>query len=126
MNTGLPKDVAVSVSRSIYYHRFHKDFQKVLVSIDGNSIVCLQYCFGREERLIVAKEPHSNAKKEKDEMVEIMDLYKREQNSQLYLIRDVNLAPKVSLFVSTEQQLIDIERFYTKTSHFFLLGFDST
>ena len=28
------------------------------------TIVCLQYCFGREERLIVAKEPHSKAKKE--------------------------------------------------------------
>ena len=145
------------------------------------TIVCLQYCFGREERLIVAKEPHSKAKKEiaficakpsvleksksieklpktivsevlqesggfegvlrnrkqiynaklrlkeeKDEVVEIRDFYKREQNSQLHFIREVNLVPKVSVFVSTEQQLIDIERFYTKTSHFFILGFDST
>ena len=65
-------------------------------------------------------------KKEKDEAVEIMDLYKREQNYQLHLIRDVNLAPQVSVSVSTEQQLIDIERFYTKASHFFILGFDST
>ena len=65
-------------------------------------------------------------KEEKHEVVEIMDLYKREQNSQLHFIREVNLAPKVSVFVSTEQQLIDIEHFYTKTSHFFILGFDST
>ena len=65
-------------------------------------------------------------KEEKDEVVEIRDFYKREQNSQLHFIREVNLVPKVSVFVSTEQQLIDIERFYTKTSHFFILGFDST
>ena len=65
-------------------------------------------------------------KEEKDEVVETRDFYKREQNSQLNFIREVNLVPKVSVFVSTEQQLIDIERFYTKTSHFFILGFDST
>ena len=64
MNTVLPKGVAVSVTRSIYYHCFHKDFHKVLVSIDGNSTVCLQYYFDREECSIVAKEHHGNAKKE--------------------------------------------------------------
>ena len=147
MNTVLPKGVAVSVTRSIYYHCFHKDFHEVLVSIDGNYIVCLQYYFDREERSIVAKESHGNSKKEiafiltkpsvvekiknsgkipkvivsnvlhesggfedvqgqddlvrnrqqiydaksnvkeeKDEVVEVMDLYKREQNSQLHFI----------------------------------------
>ena len=64
VNTVLPKGVEVSVTRSIYNYRFHKDFHKVLVSIDGNSIVCLQYYLDREERLIVVKEPHGNAKKE--------------------------------------------------------------
>ena len=64
VNTVLPKGVGVSVTRSIYNYRFHKDFHKVLVSIHGNSIVCLQYYLDREERLIVAKEPHGNAKKE--------------------------------------------------------------
>ena len=54
-------------------------------------------------------------KKEKDEMIEIMDLYKKERNAQLHFIREVNLAPEVSVFVSTEQQLRDIERFCTKT-----------
>ena len=65
-------------------------------------------------------------KKEKDEMVEIMDLYKKERNAQLHFIREVNLAPEVSVFVSTEQQLRDIERFCTKTSHFCTLGSNST
>ena len=45
VNTALPKSVAVDVTRSIYYHCFHKDFHKILLSIDGNSIVSLKYHF---------------------------------------------------------------------------------
>ena len=55
-----------------------------------------------------------------------MDLYKRERKSKLHFIREVNLAPEVSVFVSSEQQLIDIELFCTKTSHFCVLDFDPT
>ena len=60
----------------------------------------------------------SRVKEEKDEVVEVMDLYKRERNSQLHFVREVNLAPDVSVFVSTKQQLIDNEAFCTKASHF--------
>ena len=64
VNTGLPNGAVVSVTRSIYNYCFHESFHKVLVTIDGNSTLCLQYHFDREERSIVAKEPHGNAKKE--------------------------------------------------------------
>ena len=60
-------------------------------------------------------------KEEKDKVVRVMDSHERERNSQLHFIREVNLAPKVTVFVSSEQQLIDIERFCTKTSHFLIL-----
>ena len=171
----------------MYYDRYRKDFYKVLVSIDGSSIVYLQYYLDSDERSIVAKEPYGNAKKviafirtkpsaveknknsgklpktivsnvlqesdgfegvqgqndlvrnrqqtynaksrvkeEKDEVVKVMDLYKRERKSEVHFIREINLASEVSVFVSTEQQLIDIERFCTKTSHYFILGFDAT
>ena len=179
--------VAVSGTRSLYQQQFCKDFHKVLISIDGNSFVCLPYFFDCEERSIVAKEPHGDAKKEmafirtkpyvlvkirnseklpktivsnilqecggsngvqghnnlvrnrqqiynaklrakeqKDEEVEVMDLYKREQNSQLHFIPEVNLELEMSVFVFTEQQLIDIEHFCTIMPHFCVLGFDAT
>ena len=54
----------------------------------------------------------SRVREEKYEVVQVMHLYKTEQNSKLHFIREVTLAPEVSVFVSTEQQLIDNERFF--------------
>ena len=175
VNTVLPKGVALSAARSMYYDRFRKDFYKVLVSIDGSSIAYLQYYLDNDAKKVIAfirtklsvveknrnsgKLPKtivsnvlqesdgfegvqgqndlvrnrpqtynakSRVKEEKDEVVKVMDLYKRERKSEVHFIREINLAPEVSEFVSTEQQLIDIDRFCTKTSHYFILGFDAT
>lgn len=58
-----------------------------------------------QNNLVGNREETYNAKlrvkQEKDEVVEVMDLYKRERNSQLHFIREVNLAPEVSVFAST-------------------------
>ena len=47
-------------------------------------------------------------KLESDEVVEVMDLYTKEMNADTKVIRVIGLASKVSVFVSSEQQLLDV------------------
>ena len=47
-----------------------------------------------------------------------------EKGTSEEFIRDVNLLPELSVFVASNQQLKDIERFYGKVSSFSILGID--
>ena len=47
------------------------------------------------------------------------------ENSQEF-VRDVNVVPDLSVFVASDQQLKDIERFRTKVSSFSIFGIDIT
>ena len=47
-----------------------------------------------------------------------------EKETSQEFIRDVNLVPELSVFVASDQQLKDIERFCTKVSSFSIFGID--
>ena len=49
-----------------------------------------------------------------------------EKETSQEFIRDVNLVPELSVFVASDQQLKDIERFCTKVSSFSIFGIDIT
>ena len=59
-------------------------------------------------------------------IIEITDLAQMEKGTSEEFIKDVNLVPELSVFVASNQQLKDIERFYTKVSSFSILGIDPT
>ena len=47
-----------------------------------------------------------------------------EKETSQEFIRDVNVVPELSVFVASDQQLKDIERFCTKVSSFSIFGID--
>ena len=47
-----------------------------------------------------------------------------EKETSQEFIRDVNVVPELSVFVASDQQLKDIERFCTKVSSFSTFGID--
>ena len=53
-----------------------------------------------------------------DTITESTDLAQMEKGTSEEFIKDVNLVPELSVFVASNQQLKDIERFYTKVSSF--------
>ena len=71
---------------------------------------------------ISRKAKHCN---ENDELVELLDLCKGQLETPNVFLRDVRTAPEKSVFLSTNQQLIDIERFCSKQC-LSILGVDPT
>ena len=49
-----------------------------------------------------------------------------EKETSQEFIRDVNVVPELNVFVASDQQLKDIERFCTKVSSFSIFGIDIT
>ena len=64
--------------------------------------------------------------KEKDDLIELVDLAKQEEKTDSQYIRDIKFVPEVSVFVASKQQLEDVSRFCTKPSNFCILGIDPT
>ncbi|XP_066928713.1 uncharacterized protein [Clytia hemisphaerica] len=177
----------VKVKRAVYYHRHHRDFHKVIVTLDSTPISFLQYYFDDKPKNVFASHPHGNShsddpytrtkvsvldyikdntekpkklvskiyndaggflgvegpnelvrnsmqiyninrslKVHKDELIEVRDLYQREKACGDMFIRELSVIPEVSVFVSSDQQLLDIERFCTKNTNFSVLGVDAT
>lgn len=52
----------ISVQRATYYHKEHKDFHKVVVTVSTFPVVFLQYYFDGQEHLVIPTEPHGNTK----------------------------------------------------------------
>ena len=67
-----------------------------------------------------------SSKEYKDELVEILDLCQGQSGSETEFIRDVRTAPEKSIFLSTNNQLNDIERFCTIENSPSILGVDPT
>ena len=67
-----------------------------------------------------------HAQKNQDTIIEITDLAQMEKGTSKEFIRDVNLVPELSVFVASNLQLKDIERYCTKVSLFSILGIDPT
>ena len=63
-----------------------------------------------------------------DPLVQILAKTKEEQQGRKehMLIREMPLFPEPIIFLATEQQLVDIERFCTNPETFCILGVDST
>ena len=67
-----------------------------------------------------------HAQTNQDTIIEITDLAQMEKGTSEEFIRDVNLVPELSVFVASNLQLKDIERFCTKVSLCSILGIDPT
>ena len=62
-----------------------------------------------------------------DPLLNLMEISKEQSlNKDTAFVRDVSASPELTVFLSTKQQLTDIERFCTNAEHFSVLGVDAT